>query len=70
MTLPAHQRDGALALHSLRFRLSPATATTLLAAAFFPMAFGHGGHHEENKIPEGATISPEPLVRATLAMED
>ena len=43
-------------------RLSRSAATVVLAAAFLPMALGHGGH-EVDKIPEGETISLEPIVR-------
>lgn len=42
-------------------RLSPSTATLLMAVAFAPMAVGH--EHEEGNIPEGSTVSAEPLVR-------
>lgn len=41
-------------------RLSPSAATLLLAVAFAPMALGH--EHEEGNIPEGSTVSAEPLV--------
>ena len=46
----------------LGLRLSRSAATVVLAAAFLPMALGHGGH-EVDKIPEGETISLEPIVR-------
>lgn len=42
-------------------RISQTTACIALAAAFAPMALGHGGH-EVDKIPEGATISVDPIV--------
>jgi len=44
--------------------ISTSTATVaLLAAAFLPMAQGH--EHGDDKIPEGATISLEPIVWRT-----
>ena len=45
----------------LRLRLSQPATTILLAATFLPMALGHGGHHTD-KIPEGETVSLEPMV--------
>jgi hypothetical protein len=34
----------------------------LLAAAYVPLVQGHGGH-DADKIPEGETVSPDPIVR-------
>lgn len=64
MTLPMVGRrgDGAMSLLRPQLRIAPATAGIVLAAAFVPIALAHGGH-EENKIPEGETISLDPLVR-------
>ena len=41
-------------------RLSSSTLTALVAAAFLPMAFGHD--HEEGNIPDGETVSADPIV--------
>jgi hypothetical protein len=55
-------RGGASSLPRVRLRPYPALATLALTTAFLPMALGHGGH-DENKIPEGQTISLDPIVR-------
>ncbi|KAL2015728.1 hypothetical protein VTK56DRAFT_4899 [Thermocarpiscus australiensis] len=61
MALPAvSPGDGASSLPRSGLGLSSATATIALVAAFVPMAWAHGGH-EGNKIPEGQTISPDPI---------
>ena len=41
-------------------RVSSSTAALLLAVAFAPMASGH--EHGEENIPEGSTVSAEPIV--------
>jgi hypothetical protein len=41
-------------------RLSPSTAALVLAVAFAPMTLGH--EHGEENIPEGSTVSAEPIV--------
>lgn len=62
MSLRVGQGHGPSTASRLGLRLSHSAATVLLAAAFLPMALGHGGH-EMDKIPEGETISLEPIVR-------
>jgi hypothetical protein len=37
-------------------------AALVAAAAFLPTVLGHEGHHMD-KIPEGMTVSPDPIVR-------
>jgi hypothetical protein len=56
-----HKGRGASSLPLARLRVSPALVTFALTTAFLPMALGHGGH-DENKIPEGQTISLDPIV--------
>ncbi|KXX77630.1 Protein YTP1 [Madurella mycetomatis] len=58
--LPAIRGDSASSPPQRRPRISPSTVTIVLAAAFAPMAWGHGGH-DVDKIPEGATVSLDPI---------
>lgn len=61
MSLHVGQGHGPSTSPRLALRLSRSAATAVLAAALLPMALGHGGH-EVDKIPEGETISLEPIV--------
>lgn len=61
MSLHVGQGHGPSTSPRLALRLSRSAVTVALAAAFLPMALGHGGH-EVDKIPEGETISLEPIV--------
>jgi len=59
---PAGQSDDASPLRRIGFgQFSSTAVTAVLAAAFLPMAFAH--EHEEGNIPEGATVSVDPIVR-------
>lgn len=46
------------------------TASLVLAAAFFGAAHAHDHHGGETAIPEGETVTKEPLVRTTRSRHD
>jgi len=62
MTLQSGKRHN-VARQSLRLlpRLSSPLVTIVVAASVLPMALGHD--HHEDAIPEGETVSGEPIVR-------
>ncbi|KAK4158762.1 hypothetical protein QBC43DRAFT_328396 [Cladorrhinum sp. PSN259] len=65
VSLPARSHGSSLVSLSLsnlvpRARIPPSIAKIALAAAFIPMAMSHGNHDEGN-IPEGQTVSVDPI---------
>lgn len=59
----------AWSLPRLQLRIARTTATAALAAALIPVASGHGGHSTD-KIPEGQTVSLDPIVWQTGGKHD